>query len=76
MQKEDWKRVSLRAVGFNPSVICLLFVLAVVAGGPDSDVWSCVVRTTKMEITIAQIWGWKQAQVDPEVESWAMPFTW
>lgn len=49
---------------------------AVLSEGPEQDVWACIVGMTKMEITVFQMWGWKQAQIDPEMESWAIPFTW
>lgn len=49
---------------------------AVLTDGPDPEVWACIVTTPKMEITIKQMWGEKQAQIDPQMESWATPFTW
>lgn len=50
--------------------------VAVMSDGPSPDLWALVVTTPKLEITVYQVWGWKQAQIDFEMEGWAIPFTW
>jgi hypothetical protein len=40
------------------------------------EVWAVVVDTPVMELTVKQMWGWQQSQIDPEMEAWAVPFTW
>ncbi len=36
----------------------------------------CQVITPCMDITVYQVSGWEQAQLFPDTESWAAPFTW
>ncbi|GAB4815713.1 hypothetical protein N2152v2_002759 [Parachlorella kessleri] len=45
-------------------------------GQQAQQLWGCHVATAQLNITIYQVWGWKQALTEPELESWAAPFTW
>ena len=65
----------------DPTERCLLPAVAPAAAvkeGEDKNPYivACVVNTSKMEITITQIWGWERAQANPELEGWTAPYTW
>ena len=49
---------------------------AVLTEAPTPQVWAVVVTTPKMVLTVKQMWGWQQAQIDFNLEAWAQEFTW
>ena len=50
---------------------------AVISGdnGPRT-VTGCILTTPKLVIRVDQVSGYRQAQLHPDTESWAAPFTW
>ena len=45
-------------------------------GKEPRTVTGCILTTPKLDIRVDQISGYRQAQLYPDTESWAAPFTW
>lgn len=45
-------------------------------GDEPKRVTGCILNTPKLEIRVDQVSGYQQAQLHPDTEGWAAPFTW
>ena len=45
-------------------------------GDEPRIVTGCILTTPKLVIRVDQVSGYRQAQLHPDTENWAAPFTW